>query len=76
MLNTYAAIVNETDLGERVFFVVEDAQETAREALKTMFPDLAGCRATIYRMPIGFAEALGLEQGQAAEWPVGAVVRF
>ena len=76
MSTIYAAVVDETELGQRVFFVAADVQDSVRSALVTMFPDLSGCRATLYKMPVGFAEALGLAPGQAAEWPVGSVVHL
>ncbi|MDB5652349.1 MAG: hypothetical protein JWL62_3869 [Hyphomicrobiales bacterium] len=74
MQKIYAAVVMETDLGERVFFVGEDELELAMTTLVRHFPDLAASHATMYELPGKLAELLGVEKGGATEWPVGTVV--
>ncbi|MDB5648551.1 MAG: hypothetical protein JWL62_71 [Hyphomicrobiales bacterium] len=74
MQKIYAAVIMETDLGERAFFVGEDELESAKATLVRLFPDLADSHATMYELPGTLAELLGVEKGGATEWPVGTVV--
>jgi hypothetical protein len=67
-----AVPINETELGQRAFFVRENDLDSAESSLvKTVRIWLV--RARHFELPVKLSDLLDLEHGEVKEWPVGSV---
>jgi hypothetical protein len=69
-------MVTEVGPSLRFFYIGEDGETAAANALMKEFPGISECTVRFTKLPGNLAEPLGLKRGAVREWLVGSPARL